>query len=154
MALQQFLPSVICSVDTGLGSAYSGNVCSVDRDSTRRYLQESHSEDEPMTWQRLKSNWKTVLSLAAVLACSTLLCLRWVYRVPIFQSPDEPTHFNYALCINEHRGLLKAPKDPEDGVTHPYVHLLLEEASTMTMVHTAMRVPLDYGTDAYYREID
>jgi 4-amino-4-deoxy-L-arabinose transferase-like glycosyltransferase len=100
-------------------------------------------------------SWKTRLGLAAVIACAAALAVRWVFLVPIFQAPDEPVHFDYALCIHENGGLLRAPPGSfSAGTLHPYTRHLSECVSLDTIAFTRTRLPPDYGTPEYYGAID
>src|SRR5262249_58979835 len=51
------------------------------------------------------------LLLGLVLAAAGL-CLRWVFIVPIYQSPDEPAHLDYALAIYHNGGLFRVHGPP------------------------------------------
>jgi hypothetical protein len=107
-----------------------------------------------------RSPWKrrgAGLALAIVIACSTALALRWVFLVPIFQAPDEPTHFDYALALNEHRGLLRAPTGTGwSEMVHPHTAYLSARARLLDLKENPgyAYVSPDYGSRAYFDALD
>src|SRR5438105_480393 len=109
-----------------------------------------HDDKRHRRWQRL--------GLATVIVATTGLALVWVFLVPIFQSPDELHHFDYALAINAHRGLFQARNAKYTdfkNLIHPYTYHLVERAHTNRVAfHPEQKVPPDYGTRAFYRAID
>jgi hypothetical protein len=85
------------------------------------------------------------------------LALYWVWLVPIFMSPDEFDHFDYALCLNERRGLLPADADAHIsyGWRHPYTFHLIESTDALDMIlHPGARVPLEYGSRECFDRIN
>lgn len=97
-------------------------------------------------------------ALPVILAVSVVLALYWVFLVPIFQAPDEPAHFDYALAINAQRGLLRSHGGiytEMPGYVHPYTFYLLERTKSPSIqFRPHMKVSPDYGTRAYYDAID
>jgi hypothetical protein len=95
------------------------------------------------------------LVLAALVVTSTALAVRWVFLVPIFQSPDEHHHFDYALSINENGGLFQSADEPRTTLAHPWTrHLQRCCETTDVTFESAARLPADYGTRAYFAAID
>jgi MFS family permease len=105
--------------------------------------------------------------LVAVVLGAAGLALVWVFRVPVFQSPDEPLHFDYALAVYEHGGWFRAVDYPppanhnryENVYTHDYVHpytnFLLDFTSAGTIAfNPAAKVSPDYGSADYFRRLD
>jgi hypothetical protein len=108
------------------------------------------------TRERRKSRWAT-LALAALVAASTGLCLRWVFLVPIYQSPDEPAHLDYALALRQNGGLFRPegpPRLPLETV-HPVTQYLADRTATAAVAfHGDVRMPPGYGTPAFYAALD
>jgi hypothetical protein len=101
----------------------------------------------------------TAGGLFAVLVASALVAARWTFLVPIYQSPDEPAHLDYALCIYEQGWLLRTsdkPLVPKPGeCAHPCSLYLLDRTQTARVAfNPAARMTPDYGTRAFYRELD
>jgi hypothetical protein len=99
----------------------------------------------------------TRLSLAAIVAVAMGLALRWVFLVPIFQSPDEFDHFDYAMCLNEHGALLRAlPNIPVNLKCHPYTLHLINSTDALDIIRLRRdaHMPQDYGSRAYFAEIN
>jgi hypothetical protein len=94
------------------------------------------------------------LWLTAIVAASVALSIRWVFLVPIFQSPDEPQHFDYALCLNERRALIHGEPLPADGAVpliHPWTnHLRIASHFEAIAFHPKVHVSPDYGTPEFY----
>jgi hypothetical protein len=112
---------------------------------------------------RLREPW----ALAAVVLGAMALSLVWAVRVPIFQAPDEPLHFDYALGIYAHRGPFRARDYPapvnnnhyENIYTHDYVHpytnFLIDYTAAGTIAfNPAAKIAADYGSAAYFRRLD
>lgn len=118
----------------------------------------------------LRRHWEGC-ALAGVIAASAAVSLAWVFLVPIYQSPDEPVHLDYALCLYEHGGLfrandvaaaqrvMEAPRFRGRPyifyLLHPY-SLYLADRTELATVHfnAAARMPPGYGTAAYFAELD
>ncbi len=79
----------------------------------------------------------------------------WVFLVPVFQSPDEPAHFDYAISIyNAHR-LVNRADGQSDWIVSPYTKYLMKVSDYGRIAgHSPMHVPAEYGTRAYYARID
>jgi hypothetical protein len=92
-------------------------------------------------------------------ACSTVIALCfmalsvvWVQLVPIFQSPDEPAHFNYAFAIAS-AGQLLAAEDRTTDVD-PRVTALQEAAGQDRLTfHPQERVAPGYGSPLMYERM-
>jgi hypothetical protein len=84
----------------------------------------------------------------------------WVFTVPIFQSPDEACHLDYALHIYDRGGPYRvhaAAGDPADPLIayHPSVEYLIEATRFHYVRGRAeKRVEADYGTRDYFRRLD
>jgi regulator of sirC expression with transglutaminase-like and TPR domain len=106
--------------------------------------------------RRLKTSWAT-LALLVLMAAVAGLCLRWVFLVPIFQSPDEDQHFDYALAIYQTGGLFRLHDQPDCrlGNVHPYTCYLVERTDTRALpFHRDRKMPPDYGTRSYFDTLD
>lgn len=106
---------------------------------------------------RLRSSWLMLL-LGAVIAASAAQAVWWVFLVPIYESPDEPAHLDYALGIHANKGLLIARhttfKDlPVDA--HPYTPYLRKRSGVDQIAFNShAKVPLDYGKPGYFAALD
>jgi Predicted membrane protein (DUF2142) len=105
-----------------------------------------------------RNAWRFALSLVVVGAC--LLATYWAFLVPIFEQPDEPQHFDYALSIYSAGGLLNARDRPtlhtgESDVAHPDLQYLVGQTSfDLVHHHPGTRMPPTYGTTAYFNALD
>lgn len=94
-------------------------------------------------------SWEA-LALAAVVfaACAVATC--WAFLVPIFQAPDEPFHYDYALCLAEHRGLYRVrdlPESPRPRLIHSEANYLwFGTGAHLVAGHPEVKVPRDYGS--------
>src|SRR5262249_2781631 len=97
--------------------------------------------------------------------------IRWTFLVPIYQAPDEPAHFDYALCLYEHGRLFRANdvavarQQMRDSryqgfpfiyyLVHPWSVFLCERTEQGTIsFNRSAHMPPGYGTRAYYRALD
>jgi 4-amino-4-deoxy-L-arabinose transferase-like glycosyltransferase len=99
------------------------------------------------------------VSLTLIVLGAAALALVWVFLVPIYQSPDEDSHLDFALCTLEHGGLLTSRNLPpaQDPIrcVHPYTLYLRERTVTSRMIHNEVSgMPSGYGTRAYFEELD
>jgi hypothetical protein len=96
--------------------------------------------------------------LALIVLASAALATVWVFFVPIFQAPDESVHFDYALLMNARRGILRATRrtfEEYPVVVHPYTFYLIERVNSRKVAcHPDVRMPPDYGTLAFFRDVD
>jgi hypothetical protein len=93
-------------------------------------------------------------AICAILVAGALSTF-WVFLVPVFQSPDEPAHFDYAISIyNAHR-LINRADGPADWIVSPYTKYLMRVSDYGRIAgHSPMHVPVGYGTHAYFARID
>lgn len=108
-------------------------------------------------WLRARSS---VIALAAIIAASVSLSIYWVFRVPIYESPDEPAHLDYALniysagrpiTVREPLGAWNSP--PLD--LHVFTeHLWRDSGVGPIAFHPSVKAPTDYGTRAFYDRLD
>lgn len=100
----------------------------------------------------------SALALLVILSASAGLALVWVFRVPIYQAPDEPMNLDYALAINRHGGLFfvhdtRYEKLPTS--VHPYTAYLARRVFTNGVAfRPAARMPPEYGTPEFFAAID
>lgn len=97
------------------------------------------------------------LAVAAVVFASCTVAACWVFLVPIFQAPDEPFHYDYALCMAEHRGLYRArdlPASPRPRLIHREANYLwFGTGAHLVAGHPNVRVPSDYGSAAHLERL-
>lgn len=96
--------------------------------------------------------------LVLIVLASTALALTWVFRVPIYQNPDEPMNLDYALAINRHHGLFVvhgASFETLPVSVHPYTDYLAARTETNRVAFRPdAKMPPDYGTAGYFDAID
>ena len=94
--------------------------------------------------------------LCAIVAGVCALAMRWVFLVPIYQSPDEPHHLDYALTIRDGGFFHAIPIDPSRTIgAHAWTRYLLERTDAETIFfNQSAKVPEGYGTRKYYRDLD
>lgn len=99
------------------------------------------------------------LPLSIIVLAAALLSLRWVFLVPIYQAPDEPTHLDYAFTIFN-SGHLISGRDTSvarggHSYTSPYSRYLLAVSEEAAIAfRPPVHVPSGYGTEAYYANVD
>jgi len=95
------------------------------------------------------------LIAAAIVAVGLALALAWVFRMPLFQSPDENAHADYAFALFTTRALIVARDARPATDLHPTVRYLEDASGFRTIRYNPDgRVPAGYGTAAYFRSLD
>jgi hypothetical protein len=120
-------------------------------------------------WLSSIAGWWAECVLAVIILSSMLLTLVWVFEVPIMQNPDETSHIDYAFSIYSAGRLLNvrtppsqwnlhAQKEPiENGskFSHQYTLYLIDATEFQRVrFHSAEKMSPDYGTAAYYLNLD
>lgn len=121
-------------------------------------------KDRTLTRNSLTS---TIGWLALIVGGAMSLSLVWVFRVPIYQSPDEPAHLDYALCLYHNGGLFhgsygEPPPDRNSDENifthdyrHPYTNYLMERTFAGTIAFNSdAKVSPDYGSAAFFERLD
>jgi hypothetical protein len=94
-----------------------------------------------------------IAALVVILLAGTLSGV-WVFLVPIFQAPDEPAHFDYAISIYNARRLIHLSDGKPDWIVSPYTKYLMKATDfDRIMEHSSMRVPPGYGSKAYFARV-
>jgi len=92
---------------------------------------------------------------ALVIAIAMLDALAWVFLVPLFQSPDEPAHADYAFWIAHHHRLPDASDRLSAELTDPQLAYLFGSVEANRIAfHIDEKAPAGYGTADYWRRID
>lgn len=91
----------------------------------------------------------------------------WLWRIPIFQAPDENVHFDYVMSLRSDGRLLRAADrrvaemapggffHPFNPLVHPVTLHLETWARTAEIRHQPnVKVAVDYGTREYFVAID
>jgi hypothetical protein len=92
---------------------------------------------------------------ALAIACAGALSATWVFLVPIFQSPDEPAHFDYAISIVDAHRLVRRADGASATIVSPQTKYLLRISDFARIAgHSPMHVAADYGSAAYFRSLD
>src|SRR5262249_51126048 len=97
------------------------------------------------------------LLLIGLLLAVAGVCFCWVVTVPIYQSPDETAHLDYALAIYQHGGpfAIHGPPGERLPLVHPYTHYLIDRTATQAVAfHGAVRMPPRYGSVAFFEELE
>jgi hypothetical protein len=101
---------------------------------------------------------RTGLALALIVAASCGVSLVWVFSVPIYQSPDEPAHLDYALAIYSHGLLFTARHTSFEQLTpyaHPWSRYLQERTRAFEIAHSpGGKIAPGYGTADYFARLD
>jgi hypothetical protein len=101
---------------------------------------------------------RTGFALALVVAASCGVSLVWVFAVPIYQSPDEPAHLDYALAIYAHGRPFKAQHTSFEQLppyVHPYTFYLQDRTRAFEIAHSpGAKVEPGYGTADYFARLD
>jgi hypothetical protein len=102
--------------------------------------------------------------LGAIVLGALALSTVWVFLVPIDQAPDEPGHWDYALCLWEHGGIYRAAAsksthNPSGSIAvylvHPQGrHLWFASQGDVTFRSPATKAPADYGTPAFFARLN
>jgi len=69
--------------------------------------------------------WNRSGQLITLLAVSTILFLLWSFAVPIYEAPDEPHHWHYALYLHQHRHLPIYSPQLAEANSPPLYYLLV-----------------------------
>ena len=133
-------------------------------------------EKRTSVFARVRQRWaECVLAVIILIACS--LSVVWVFRVPLLQNPDETSHIDYIFSVYSAGRLLSVRRPPSEWNAHPRFEgrkdrvgpesspyevishqytLYLIDATDFQRIrfHPEEKVPADYGTAAYYQEID
>ncbi len=123
----------------------------------------------------VKRHWSAyVLALIVLASCG--LSMVWVFRVPLLQNPDESSHIDYVFSIYSANRLLNARRapsawnvhprfegrkdtqgpesNPYDLLSHQYTLYLIDATDFQRIrFHSDEKVPADYGTSVYYRNL-
>ncbi|MGA8475604.1 MAG: DUF2142 domain-containing protein [Candidatus Cybelea sp.] len=92
---------------------------------------------------------------ATVILLAGALSSIWVFLVPIFQAPDEPAHFDYAISIYSAHRLIRLSDGTPDWIVSPYTKYLLQASDYERIArHSSMRVPTGYGSKAYFYRVN
>jgi 4-amino-4-deoxy-L-arabinose transferase-like glycosyltransferase len=97
-----------------------------------------------------------------IIVAAASLSLYWVFLVPIFQSPDENTHLDYAFNIYSAGRLITAREPyhrwnaaPPNEPWHFYTRYLEDETNARAMAfHFEVKAPPGYGTREFYDRLD
>src|SRR4051812_7689930 len=100
------------------------------------------------------AKFSLLFGLVAIVLASAVQAIWWAFLVPIYQSPDEPAHLDYALGIHAHGGLLLAQNSsffslPVDA--HPYTEYLRQRCCLAQVVfNPGAKMPPDYGSASFF----
>lgn len=94
------------------------------------------------------------VALLAILLAGCLSAV-WAFVVPIFQAPDEPAHFDYAISIYNAHGLVRVSDGRPAWIASPYTKYLMRATDWERIAwHSSMRAPAGYGSHAYFARLD
>ena len=123
----------------------------------------------------LRQKWAECL-LAVIILTASVLCVVWIFRVPLLQNPDESSHIDYVFSIysagrllnvrkppsawNVHRRFegrkdLEGPEStPYDLLSHQYTLYLIDATEFQRIrFRKDEKVPAGYGTGEYYQKL-
>ena len=80
----------------------------------------------------------------------------WVFLVPIFQAPDEPAHFDYAISIYSADRLIRLSDGKPDWIVSPYTKYLMQRNRFRThrLAFIDARTAPDMAQSAYFARVD
>jgi hypothetical protein len=111
-----------------------------------------------MTDQPPAPSRSAALGLAGIVAAACGVSLVWVFAVPIYQSPDEPAHLDYALAIHAHSHPFLAQNTSFNRLptsAHPYTPYLQLRTNTFEISFSpGAKVDPWYGTAEYFAAVD
>src|SRR5215470_3311990 len=123
-----------------------------------------HSEGQSQAANLSTRRWTkpkiATILLVLILLGSASVAVHRVFLAPIFQSPDEPAHLNYALNIYS-AGRLYSAREPyrqwntsPEG-RHVYTWYLITATRCYDVRSSySVKVPAEYGTSEYYERLD
>ena len=92
---------------------------------------------------------------AAIVAIALGLACVWVFRVPLFQQPDENAHADYAFALFAAHGPIRASTGRPATDVDPVVRYLEGASGFRAMRFSGDgRVPAGYGSAAFDRALD
>lgn len=98
--------------------------------------------------------------MAGIVAGAATLAMAWSLYLPMFEAPDEPSHFQYVAAIYSAGGLIRAGVDPA-GYGTPAGRPVpdpayLESVSAVAVIteHREVKAPAGYGTRSFYSGVD
>jgi hypothetical protein len=95
------------------------------------------------------------VAAAIVILLAGALSSVWVFLVPIFQAPDEPAHFDYAISIYSAHRLVRLSDGTPDWIVSPYTKYLMRASDFERIAwHSSMRASVGYGSKAYFARVD
>lgn len=94
-------------------------------------------------------------ALACAFSAVAALLVAWAFIVPIFQSPDEPVHTDYAFSILTAGHLIHARDGAGTRVANDFTTYLIDSTDFYRIAfHGSMRVPPNYGSREYFSALD
>jgi 4-amino-4-deoxy-L-arabinose transferase-like glycosyltransferase len=107
------------------------------------------------------------IALILIIIAAASLSMYWVFLVPIFQSPDEPAHIDYALNIFSARRLIDVRESTFPWnvsalsverlpiVWHRYTwYMMGVSESDRIAFHPRQKAPANYGTKGFFDDLD
>lgn len=95
------------------------------------------------------------IAALAVIFLAGALSAAWAFLVPIFQAPDEPAHFDYAMSIYNAKRLIRLTDGKPDWIVSPSTRYLMDASDFDRIVgKSSMRVPPGYGSGAYFARLN
>ena len=74
----------------------------------------------------MKTNvWNRHQKLIILLAASTILLVLWSFVIPVFEAPDEPHHWHYAIYLNKNRELPLYTPELAEANSPPFYYLVI-----------------------------
>jgi hypothetical protein len=121
-------------------------------------------ERAPRTWagsvadsRSRRPTWSR-LGLALIVLGAVTLAAYWAFLVPIGMAPDEPGHWDYAMCMVERGGLYRARNMPPiipHYLVHPQAkHLWFASGGDHTFQSPSARAPADYGRPEFFAKLN
>ena len=95
------------------------------------------------------------IAALAVILLAGVLSAAWAFLVPIFQAPDEPAHFDYAISIYDAGRLIRLADGKPDWIVSPYTRYLMRASDFDRIVgKSSMRALPGYGSSAFFARLN
>lgn len=94
-------------------------------------------------------------TLAAIIGFGVLMACGWALYLPIFQNPDEDSHYDYALTLFSAGRAVRPAENVLGRDTHPVVDYLMRETHARELrLDRNLRADSGYGSAAYFHALD
>jgi len=109
----------------------------------------------PGPWRGGRGGRAAGIAAAAICAIAVAIAAGWALVLPIFLSPDEDSHYDYALTLYTAGRPIRATENHDGRDTDPSVAYLMGAThARQQRLDVAVGADPGYGTSAYFRALD